>query len=410
VSARHRKARSSAWFLATVSIIMAAAGTAAALFGFPALTAGTPAPAATVTTTGGTGGLLHPLAPASYAAPARTYPHGRKHYPAPAPPLAAPAAATIHAARHPAPRATRRRHHHPRRLASPLPPPVGQSPPLEGVVTSDVAGWNQATGTRAELVTSFVSMARPLAGSFVHSAIRVAEGAEPVIELTPTAPGQPADTLAQIAGGAADGWLRGLRAQLTAAARPVVLSFAPEANGTWYAWSGDPGGFGAAWRHVRAVIGTAGVTWMWQVSAHNIGDPATADIGAYWPGAGQVDWVGLDGYYYKPGDTFSLRFAHTITEVRTWWRGPLLIAETAVSPQVGCPSPGPLPCAAPGGAAMAAAVANLFAGIRAAGLLGMVYFDLSVCNGQCSLYKQDFELQRYPAAVAAYVKAVHQPW
>jgi hypothetical protein len=319
----------------------------------------------------------YPAPARTYAAPARAYPAPARTYPAPARTYAAP----------------KPRRHHARPPASDLPPPVGLTPPVAGVVTADVPGWNAMTQSTAQLAVSYVSMATPLAPSWLHSVLRVDAGAEPVIEITPTAPGQPPLTLAQITAGQADPWLAGLRGQIDTMGRPVVVSFAPEANGTWYAWSGDPAGFTAAWRHVRQVIGTNGVTWMWQVSAHNIGDPATADIGAYWPGAGQVDWAGLDGYYYSPGDNFELRFAHSLAEVGSWWAGPVIVAETAVSPATGT---------------MAADVADLFAGVAAHHLYGMVYLNLKPDGG--GFYHPDFRLENYPDALAAYVKAVNDPW
>jgi hypothetical protein len=278
-----------------------------------------------------------------------------------------------------------------------LPPPQTLTPPLEGVVDSDVAAWDQVTASRAQLSVRYVSMSRPLAPTWLHSTIRDAAGAEPVIEITPTAPGQPALSLKAITAGQADPWLRQLAAQVAALGHPVVVSFAPEANGTWYAWSREgPAAFQAAWRHVHAVIGTAGVTWLWQVSASNPADPSAAEVAPYWPGADVVDWVGLDGYFWRTADTFNSRFAHTLGQVTALGK-PVLIAETGVSP-ADVDTGKPLD--------MAAAMGSLFAGVAARGLLGMVYFDLPPGPQQGGPFHPDFRLARYPSALTAYRKAI----
>lgn len=337
-------------------------------------------------------------APHTYPPPSRvTYPPpSRVTYPAPSPATyPAPAPAT-----YPAPSRT-----YPPPPPSPpkppgwdLPPPAQLTPPLEGVVTTDVPAWDAATASRAQLAVSYVSMAAPLAPSFLHSVMRTDGSAEPVIEITPTAPGQPPLSLAQIAAGQADPWLRAMAAQIASLARPVVISFAPEPNGRWYAWGQQPAAFVQAWDHVHQVIGAGWVTWMWQVSAHNATDPATQDpFAGYWPGSSEVDWVGLDGYYYQPGDSFALRFNATLAEAEANWAGPVIIAETAVSPGLG--------------KGMAAAVADLFSGVAADHLLGLIYFDLNVCPASgCGPYKQDFRLENSPAALAQFRQSVAGAW
>ena len=351
--------------------------------------------------------------PAAYPAPARTYPAPARTYPAPAArTYPAPAAQT-----YPAPAART----YPAPPPSPTPPPgaglpavVPLIPPLEGVVTTDVPAWNQLTGTTAELAVSYVSMSAPLAPTFLHSAMRVAAGATPVIEMTPGAFGQAPLTLAQIAAGAADPWLAALKAQIAELGRPVVLSFAPEPNGSWYSWGLDPAGFKAAWTHVHAAIGTPGVTWMWQPSAVGPGgarNPVTGklitdDIAPYWPGPGEVDWVGLDGYYYRPSDTFTSRFGGALAELGRppiSWTGPVIIGETAVSPFTGPGATAPDP----------AKITDLFAGVAAHQLLGLIYFDLKpACPPQCQQdgIPRDFRLEQYPAAAAAYKAAVAGAW
>ena len=87
----------------------------------------------------------------------------------------------------------------------------------------------------------------------------------------------------------------------------------------------------------------------------------------------------IDGYYWKPSWTFASLFGPTIKAVRTLSRNPvpILVSETGVAPAAGKP----------------AKIADLFAGVRAYGLLGLVWFNAS--------QRRDWRLNS-PAAVAAF--------
>ena len=88
--------------------------------------------------------------------------------------------------------------------------------------------------------------------------------------------------------------------------------------------TGTPWGYGhvqprtfvAAWRHIVTLFrgqGADNVTWLWTLQADA---PGTGPVAAWWPGASYVTWVGIDGYYYRPSDTFASVFGRTIAEVR----------------------------------------------------------------------------------------------
>ena len=70
-----------------------------------------------------------------------------------------------------------------------------------------------------------------------------------------------------------------------------------------------------------------------------------------------MNWVGVDGYYYQSSWKFAALFGPTIKNIRTVTLDPILISETAARPS------------------QPAKIADLFAGIRAYGLLGFVWFD-----------------------------------
>jgi mannan endo-1,4-beta-mannosidase len=197
-------------------------------------------------------------------------------------------------------------------------------------------------------------------------------------------------TLASVAAGGSDAYLRRYAAQVRAFGHPVILSFAHEMNGGWYGWGtkrNTPAQFIAAWRHVVGVFRVAGatnVTWLWAVNAVNAGETG---ISRWWPGAAWVDWVGIDGYYYFPADRFSGVFGTTIAEVRRFTTDPVFIGETAIGP----------------GPDAAAQVADLFAGMRADRVLGFAWFDHAQDDPP---YHQDWKLSDDPAALAAFRAAV----
>ena len=137
-------------------------------------------------------------------------------------------------------------------------------------------------------------------------------------------------------------------------------------NGNWYTWGyrhTSPAAFVAAWRHIVNVfraLGARNVTWLWTVNIVNdTRDGKIPRPAPWWPGSSYVTWVGIDGYYLEPSWQFAPLFGPTIGAVRALTSDPILIAETGAMPTAGQP----------------AKITDLFAGIRAYGLLGFVWFD-----------------------------------
>jgi Glycosyl hydrolase family 26 len=252
--------------------------------------------------------------------------------------------------------------------------------PLIGVAGASMSAWNRSVGVPAALSVSYVSMARPVAPSFMHWVMVDADGATPVIEILPRR-----TTLADIATGQDDGWFRDLDRQITS---PVVLSFAPEADGNWYSWGQQPAMFIQAWRHVHAVFGTRDVTWLWQMSAGLVG--ARADLARYWPGSRYVNWAGLDGYFEFPYMTFGQLFGQAITKLRKFTHAPVLLSEAAVGP---------------GAVRVAADIRAIFAGIERLRLLGLIWFNRDQHRPP---FHQDWNLQNRPPALAAFRQAARK--
>ena len=222
---------------------------------------------------------------------------------------------------------------------------------------SGLASFREATGVRPNIASYYSGWFEPFWTSFAKSASQ--HGAVPLVQIDPTDV-----SVAAIAAGRYDRYLVGYAKSVRAYGDPVILSFGHEMNGTWYSWGRretPPTVFIAAWRHIVTVFRTArarNVTWLWTV---NVIKPRArrAAPAAWWPGASYVTWVGIDGYYDTPSELFTSVFGPTITAVRGVTQDPIIIAEAAASPSAGQP----------------AKIADLFAGVRAYGLLGFVWFD-----------------------------------
>ncbi len=250
-----------------------------------------------------------------------------------------------------------------------------------GGVPSSYTGaqsFTAATGIRPNVVVYYSGWLEPFQASFASTASR--SGALPLVQINPDAV-----SIAAIASGQYDVYLRRYAAAVHRYGHPVILSFGHEMNGYWYSWAGQhtaPATFVSAWRHIVDVFRAAGarnVTWLWTVNTFR-SQAGVSPPRPWWPGGSYVTWVGIDGYYYSPTTEFSSLFGPTVASVRTWTRKPILIAETSVTPSAGQP----------------AKIADLFAGIHLYGLLGFVWFDAKT--------NQDWRLTS-PAALAAFKRA-----
>lgn len=151
-----------------------------------------------------------------------------------------------------------------------------------------------------------------------------AQGAVPVLSLEPSLP------LAELD----EEHARALAAELDALhdqlASRFLLRFAPEMNGTWYAWGQQPDAYVEAFREMAGVVHdrvpSAAMVWSpvygagypYGAAYGDVDPDRDADVteldtnrderldsgddpyGPYWPGADAVDWVGLTLYHYGP--------------------------------------------------------------------------------------------------------------
>jgi hypothetical protein len=224
--------------------------------------------------------------------------------------------------------------------------------------TAPVTEFARQTGVMPRIVLYFSSWGQPFQAGFA-SAVH-ADGATPLVQIE-----SGYQSLPVIAGGAKDNYLRSFAQQVRHYGHPVIISFGHEMNGSWYQWGWKhttAGAFIAAWRHIVTVFrgeGATNVTWMWTIQAAADAPSLTTNPTPWWPGGGYVDWVGIDGHYVYPGETFSSIFDPAISIVRGITDKPILIAETAISSNVG----------------QVAKIPDLLGGVESRRLLGFVYFD-----------------------------------
>lgn len=245
--------------------------------------------------------------------------------------------------------------------------PVHRQQPVRylGVYEPDApnsyAGVDQfarAIGKQPNLVVYYSHWLDPFQLSFATSAAE--HGAITLVQLAPQGV-----SLASIAAGRFDSYLRSYAAAIKKFGKQVIMSFGHEMNGSWYPWGYQhtPANvFVAAWRHIVTVfraVGAGNVAWLWTVNIVVSDGPRVSDPASWWPGSSYVTWVGIDGYYYTNTQSFAGVFGPTIVDIRGLTSDPILIAETGASPAAGQP----------------AKITDLFNGIDAYGLLGFVWFD-----------------------------------
>jgi mannan endo-1,4-beta-mannosidase len=248
-----------------------------------------------------------------------------------------------------------------------------------------VTAFTTATGTRPDVVMYYSGWYVPFPASFATTVAN--NGAVPLVQMDPDGRPGVKISVAGIAAGRYDAYLSAYAEAVRAYGHPVILSFGHEMNGWWSSWGyrdTSPATFVAAWQHIVTLfreLGARNVTWLWTVNIIDTQDGKILPPAPWWPGSSYVTWVGIDGYYLKSSWQFAPLFGPTIAQVRALTSDPILIAETGAVPAANQPEK----------------IADVFAGIHAYGLLGLVWFDTT------NSARQDFAISS-PAALAAFRK------
>ena len=186
--------------------------------------------------------------------------------------------------------------------------------------------------------------------------------------------------LAVIRRGGQDAGLKRLVAQLRTLRPTPILRPMPEPNTPWYAWSGTANGnlptaYAQAWKRVRKVVRAAGgkrIRLLWAPYARSV--PATPEnaISVYFPGADQVDLVGVSGYNFGASEGLA-------------WTEPDPLFEDAYR-QISALSPKPFWIAETGSTAIGGSREKWIGQLAGLGttipnLAGIVWFDVRDRNG-----------------------------
>jgi len=238
-------------------------------------------------------------------------------------------------------------------------------------------------GVRPAISLYYSSWWEPFQSHFADTAR--AHGSVPFVQMIPAGQGV---SIKQLIAGQYDNYIRTFASEIAHYNHPVIVSFAPEANGSWYKWGNGKlpaSQWIAAWRHVVSTFRSQGannVTWLWTINRWSnngrIGTPSK-----WWPGANYVDWVGIDGYYFQRNETFHVVFGRTLSMIRKFTGKPAIISETSVGPIAG----------------QAAKIPVLLHSIRNTGLIGLVWFDKAQHDG---LYHQDWRIEDSAQATNAF--------
>jgi mannan endo-1,4-beta-mannosidase len=237
-------------------------------------------------------------------------------------------------------------------------------------------------GKEPNLIGYYSGWAEPFDTSFAEMVYR--HGLIPFVQIDPSFA-----SVAAIAQGEYDGYLRLYADTVRDFGHQVVIGFGHEMNGDWYSWGYGQtlaSTFVAAWQHIVTLFraeGADNVTWLWTIQADETG--VTGPILSWWPGPNYVTWVGIDGYYERPSDTFDSVFRKTIEQVDQFTNKPILLSETAVTPR----------------ADQYANIHNLFQGMSQFKTLGLVWFDVDQSPSN-KITRQDWRIEGNAPAQAAF--------
>lgn len=239
-----------------------------------------------------------------------------------------------------------------------------------------IADFAAAAGRTPTMAGYFSGWAEPFNTAFAGVLHR--HGVIPYVQIDPTDA-----SVSGIAAGDYDDYLQTYADAVRGFRHPVVIGFGQEMNASGSPWGEGhvlPSTFVAAWQHLWTVFhqqGADNVTWLWTVEADG---PGTGPIEEWWPGKEYVTWVGIDGFYYRPSNTFNTVFGRTINQVQEFTSTPVLLSETAVGPA----------------ADQLVKIQDLFHGMAEYNTLGLVWFDFPQHDG---IYHQDWQIEGSPAEI-----------
>lgn len=257
---------------------------------------------------------------------------------------------------------------------------VGAFMPGEPASYQPVQEFAALAGRPANITVYYSAWGEPFQAGFVATAARA--GAAVVVQMSPGG-----WSMADIAAGRGDGYLREFAGQVRAYGGPVFLSFAAEPDTRAHPWGWQhtpPVQWVAAWQHVVTLMrdeGAGNARWLWDMGG---GRYTAARVRQYWPGTRYVDWIGINAYFVGPDRTYRYVIGDVVQAIRRFSRKPIILPEVGIGPLAG----------------QAAKIPGLFAGIRRDHLLGLVWFNQVQHQG---INHQDWRLaDGDPSAIAEF--------
>jgi hypothetical protein len=253
---------------------------------------------------------------------------------------------------------------------------------VAAIKIGDLSDLEKTVGARFNLFEFYTTFRDPLDSSRLRAIIR--QGTLPLIQMSPTGV-----TLAAIAAGNYDSYLKRYASGIKGLKHQVAISFAPEANGNWYPWAcgqSPAAAYIAAWRHIHDVMALASnIIWVWDVNSNFHG---SCPLAARWPGGSYVTWTAVDGYWQNPGDTFANVLEPTIRQLSKITNKPVLIAETG----------------APDVSGANEWISTVFAGAEdTPGVIGIVWFNHTGKDGDNRLQDDPPALNEFRRLSRAYI-------
>jgi mannan endo-1,4-beta-mannosidase len=229
-----------------------------------------------------------------------------------------------------------------------------------GVISYNLPIFEQKTRIFPSITAKYFEWGTPFPTAQVLA--NHASGTETLIVLEPQT-----QNLRKLASGKYDSYLRKWATAEKSLGLPIILSFAPEANGDWYRWG--KGHVSAAlykklFQHVHNVLlrdGAKHITWMWQVDRTS---KATEALRAIWPGRSFVNVIGLDGQLGSRTATFNSVFGATYGQIRKFTTVPVMLSEVGIKASTRRPKQ----------------VTALFASAHKVPLAALVFFDVGIWN------------------------------
>lgn len=229
-----------------------------------------------------------------------------------------------------------------------------------GIISYNLSQFVKQTGIHPALTSKYFNWGTPFPAAEVRANHRL--GATTLIILEPRTIGA-----RRIVAGGGNAYLARWAAAERKLGLPVMLAFAPEANGPWYPWGKghiSPAMYKKMYQKVHDVLlrdGVKHVTWVWQVNKIT---SKTERYSLIWPGRKYVNVIGVDGATFGGNSTFNTIFGPTLAQLRAVTSVPEMLSEVSLNK----------------GRARPREVAFLFAGARKDHLTAVNFFDVLIWN------------------------------